>query len=55
LKGSKRYRKLLRFTGATPLGTSAGVDEAIHLVDSIIEDSPLVARYKELKKRMILI
>jgi len=48
LKGSKRYRKLLRFTGATPLGTSAGVDEAIHLVDSIIEDSPLVARYKEM-------
>ncbi len=29
-------RKLV-FTGATPLGTSAGADEARHLVDSVIE------------------
>jgi len=28
---------LLRFRGATPLGTSAGSGEAIHLVDSLIE------------------
>jgi enolase len=28
---------LLRFKGATPLGTSAGTGEAIHLVDSAIE------------------
>jgi enolase len=30
---------LLKFKGATPLGTSAGAGEAIHLVDSIIEAS----------------
>jgi len=28
---------LLKFKGATPLGTSAGTGEAIHLVDSLIE------------------
>jgi enolase len=28
---------VLRFKGATPLGTSAGTGEAIHLVDSLIE------------------
>jgi len=28
---------ILRFKGATPLGTSAGTGEAIHLVDSLIE------------------
>jgi len=28
---------LLKFKGATPLGTSAGAGEAIHLVDSLIE------------------
>jgi len=30
---------LMKFKGATPLGTSAGAGEAIHLVDSIIESS----------------
>ena len=31
----------IRYTGATPLGTSAGEDEAIHLVDSVIRPSSL--------------
>ena len=35
----------MKFTAATPLGTSAGTDEAIHLVDSIIEASPLTRKY----------
>ena len=35
----------MRFSAATPLGTSAGTDEAIHLVDNIIEASPLTRRY----------
>jgi enolase len=30
---------LLRFRGATPLGTSAGSGEAIHLVDSLLEST----------------
>ena len=34
---SKRFEDFWTFTGATPLGTSAGTTEAIHLVDSIIE------------------
>jgi enolase len=35
----------MKFTAATPLGTSAGTDEAIHLVDSIIEASPLTRKF----------
>jgi enolase len=35
----------MKFTAATPLGTSAGTDEAIHLVDSIIEENPLTRKY----------
>jgi len=35
----------MKFTAATPLGTSAGTDEAIHLVDSIIEATPLTRKY----------
>jgi enolase len=35
----------MKFTAATPLGTSAGTDEAIHLVDSIIEAGPLTRKY----------
>jgi enolase len=35
----------MRFSAATPLGTSAGTDEAIHLVDSIIEAGPLTRKY----------
>ncbi|HXZ78410.1 MAG TPA: hypothetical protein VEG30_00665 [Terriglobales bacterium] len=37
----------MKFSGATPLGTSAGTDEAIHLVDSIIEASPLTRKYSQ--------
>jgi len=45
---NREYRKLLKFTGSTPLGTSAGVGEAIHLIDSMIEKSPVVDRHREL-------
>ncbi len=37
----------LKFRGATPLGTSAGTGEAIHLVDSVIEK----AEYREVVER----
>jgi len=39
---------IIRFNGATPLGTSAGVDEAIHYVDSIIEPGELTQKYADL-------
>ncbi|OGC41101.1 hypothetical protein A2Y85_05960 [candidate division WOR-3 bacterium RBG_13_43_14] len=48
IQGNRQYRRLLRFAGATPLGTSAGAGEALHLVDSIIEESSLVKKYKDL-------
>ena len=35
----------MRFSAATPLGTSAGTDEAIHLVDNIVEASPLTRKF----------
>lgn len=35
----------MKFTAATPLGVSAGTDEAIHLVDSIIEAGPLTRKF----------
>lgn len=37
----------MKFSAATPLGTSAGTDEAIHLVDSIIEASPLTRKFPD--------
>ncbi|MFB3814208.1 MAG: hypothetical protein ACE14L_08855 [Terriglobales bacterium] len=37
----------MRFSAATPLGTSAGTDEAIHLVDSIIEAGPLTRKFSQ--------
>jgi hypothetical protein len=37
----------MKFTAATPLGTSAGTDEAIHLVDSIVEASPVTRQHPE--------
>jgi len=37
----------VKFTAATPLGTSAGEDEAIHLVDTIIESGPLTRKHPE--------
>jgi enolase len=42
--GSREHRKLFRFAGSTPLGTSAGTGEAIHLTDATIEASPVVER-----------
>ena len=42
---------LLRFKGATPLGTSAGTGEAIHLVDALIEGTvhrEVIQRHPEL-------
>lgn len=41
---------IIRFKGSTPLGTSAGVDEAIHYVDSIIRPNELTRKYPELFK-----
>jgi enolase len=35
----------MKFSAATPLGTSAGTDEAIHLVDSIVEAGPLTRKF----------
>jgi hypothetical protein len=40
----------IRFKGSTPLGTSAGVDEAIHYVDSIIQPDKTTEKYPELFK-----
>jgi len=46
----------MKFSAATPLGVSAGTDEAIHLVDGIIEAGPLTRKfpnyfvYKETEK-----
>ncbi|RKX69106.1 hypothetical protein DRP53_09205 [candidate division WOR-3 bacterium] len=48
IRDDLRFRKLFKFTGSTPLGTSAGTGEAIHLVDSTIEHSPLIDRYGDL-------
>jgi len=39
---------IIRYNGATPLGTSAGVDEAIHYVDSIIEPGEMTEKYPDL-------
>jgi len=36
IRGSKRFHNFFTFKGSTPLGTSAGTGEAIHLVDSVI-------------------
>ncbi len=41
---------IIRFKGSTPLGTSAGEDEAIHYVDSIIESGELTKKYADLFK-----
>ena len=41
---------IIRFKGSTPLGTSAGVDEAIHYVDSIIEPSDTTKKYADMFK-----
>ncbi|HRS12332.1 MAG TPA: hypothetical protein P5068_14650 [Sedimentisphaerales bacterium] len=41
---------IIRFKGSTPLGTSAGEDEAIHYVDSIIEPCESTKKYPDLFK-----
>ncbi|MBD3369577.1 hypothetical protein GF402_04350 [Candidatus Fermentibacteria bacterium] len=41
----------IRFKGSTPLGTSAGVDEAVHYVDSIIQPGEVTSSYPELFAR----
>jgi enolase len=38
----------IRFKGSTPLGTSAGVDEAIHFVDSMIMPCDLTKKYADM-------
>ena len=43
-----RLENGVRFQGGTPLGTSAGSDEAIHLVDSIIEKCAVTDKYPDL-------
>jgi len=45
--GDRTFERLLRFSGATPLGTSAGTGEAIHLVDSIIPRGPVVEKHPD--------
>ncbi len=41
IEGSDRFKHFSTFTGSTPLGTSAGTGEAIHLVDSVIDRSQI--------------
>jgi enolase len=41
---------IIRFKGSTPLGTSAGEDEAIHYVDSIIEPCESTKKYADMFK-----
>ncbi len=48
IPGSEEYRKILKMTGSTPLGTSAGTGEAIHLIDSTIEKSSVTEKYPDL-------
>ena len=48
VKESPRFRKVFKFTGSTPLGTSAGTGEAIHLIDSTIERSVVVEEHLDL-------
>jgi hypothetical protein len=51
IPGDPRLEKILSFTGSTPLGTSAGTGEAIHLVDSIIFPSEITQKHPDLFKR----
>ena len=41
---------IIRFKGSTPLGQSAGIDEAVHYVDSIIRPGELTKKYPEMFK-----
>jgi enolase len=51
IAGDPRLGHILSFTGSTPLGTSAGTGEAIHLVDSMIVPSEITRKYPDLFKR----
>ena len=51
IAGDPRLEKILSFTGSTPLGTSAGTGEAIHLVDSMIFPSEVTKKHPDLFKR----
>jgi enolase len=44
---TKIRRDIHTFKGATPLGTSAGTDEAIHLVDSVIYTDQIPAGHED--------
>jgi enolase len=39
---------IIRYKGSTPLGTSAGIDEAVHYVDSIVMPGELTRKYPDL-------
>lgn len=39
---------IIRYKGSTPLGTSAGTDEAVHYVDSIIMPGEITRKYSDL-------
>lgn len=41
IEGSKKFKKFFVYEGSTPLGTSAGTGEAIHLVDSVIYENQI--------------
>jgi enolase len=43
-----RLENGVTFQGATPLGTSAGTDEAIHLIDSIVEKCPATDKFADM-------
>lgn len=49
--GDPTFEKLFKFTGATPLGTSAGTGEAIHLVDSTVAPGTLVKKHADCFER----
>lgn len=48
IPGSQRFESFLSYEGSTPLGTSAGTGEAIHLVDSVIYSQALTQKYPDL-------
>jgi len=48
IPGSLRYESLFKMSGSTPLGTSAGTGEAIHLIDSNFAPNELTAQYPDL-------
>jgi len=41
---------VIRYGGATPLGTSAGIDEAVHYIDSIVMPGEMTGKYPNMFK-----